>query len=269
MKKYLKLALFISFLSFPFGVSATTADTLKGKNFIGIELNYGFTIYNRLTLDKFHGFSKEYKVNSKPKSYYDFKFLIVRGKSNVLIGLSLIQSEFRGETYSIGAGEIPYKGLTYPYYYNMYQRINYNVYYLNVGYSYNFRCAQKHTLSPSVELSIPLVYDFTINNYYDGNQASDSSKFNPTKNAKNDNTNFGRFPRFRLGISYRYNPIERLGITFNLSFMYAHTFDRKEPDSINYGSAFNQSNNYSYLAYTVKNQAIFMPSIGLNFKLTK
>lgn len=267
MKGFLRLIIYTGFFCLPFTGSAAPADTSKGKHYIALELNYGIPVYNRLTVDKFYGFSKEYKVDSKLKSCYDVKFAIALKKHHILLGLSLIRSEFRGEEYTLGAGPIPYKGLHSPYYYNMYQRINYDVYYLGVGYRYNFKIRQKHTLSPSFELLVPLVYEFKINNYYGTNQTSDTTKFSPTKNAWNKDSNYGRFPRFKAGLSYRYNPIDRLGILFNLSFIYATLFDQKIPDSIDYSSAFNHSGNYSFLAYSVTRQTALIPSVGINFKL--
>lgn len=267
MKKFLKLALFISLVQLSIKVSATPADTLKGKNYLSIELNYGMPVYNSLTLDKFNGFSKPYQVHSKSKSCGDLKFTIARGKNNILLGICVIQSDFKGELYSRSAGT--YSGTSYQYTYSMYQRINYRVCYFSAGYGLSFKLGLKHTLSPSVELLVPLRYDFKINNYYGAGPMSDTTKYTATKNASNKDTDFGHFPRFRLGLSYRFNPTERLGILFNLSFIYAVTLDRKEPDPIDYSSAFNQSNRQSYLAYTIKNQSIILPSIGLHFKIKK
>ena len=267
MKKFLKLALFISLVLLSIKVSAAPADTLKGKTYLSFELNYGMPVYNRLTLDKFNGFSKPYQVNSKLKSYGDLKFTISRGKSNILLGICVIQSNFRGELYSRSAGL--YNGTSYQYTYRMYQRINYRVYYFSAGYGMNFKLGLKHTLSPSIELLAPLRYEFKINNYYDSGPMSDTTKYTATKNATNKDTDFGHFPRFRLGLCYKFNATERLGILFNLSFIYAMTFDRKEPDPIDYNSAFNQTNQQSYLAYTIKNQFIVLPSIGLHFKIKK
>ncbi len=266
-KKLLRLALFISLVQLSFRVSAANADTLKGKNYIGIEVNYGIPVYNSLTLDKFNGFSKQYKVNSKLKSCGDIKFSIARGKNLILLGACIIQSDFKGDLFNTSAGV--YSGTSYQYTYTMYQRIKYNVYYFSAGYGLNIKLGLQHTLSPSAELLVPLRYDFKIDNYYGAGQTSDTTKYIATKNANNKDTDFGRFPRFRLGLSYMFNPTEHIGIRFNLSFIYAVTLDRKEPDFIDYSSVFNQSNKQTYLAYTIKNQSILLPSIGLHFKLKK
>lgn len=261
MMRFLKLTLFISILITSLRVSAGKADTLKNLKYITFEASYGIPVYNQLTIDG------SYKVNSKPKSYFNLCFGIVRKNSNILFGFSLIQSEFSGKEYSLGAGVIPYKGTRYPYYYNMYQHINYNVYYLNIGYGYDFHIDKRSTITPILQLSVPLVYSFKIDNIYSKNQSYDTLLFNASKNSWNNDTNFGRIPRLNIGVAYKYQVLSRLSITAELNILYALTYDRKNPETMNYDSAYNHSDNYSFLAYDISKQIAIIPSIGINIKL--
>lgn len=267
MKKYLRLIVLISLLDFSVSVSATPADTLKKSKYITLEANYGLPVFNQLTVNTVGNYDGNYRVNSKPKSCFDIRFGIVQKKNVIHIGFSLIQSEFTGKEYSMGAGVIPYKGLKYPYYYNMYQHIDYNAYYFNIGYAYNFRIADRHIVSPQIQLSVPLVYSFKIDNIYSKNQAYDTSLFSASKNSWNNDTNFGRIPRLGIGVAYSYQIVNRLAVAAKMLLFYAYTYDRKYPETKVYGTAFNHSENYSFLAYDVSKQIALIPSIGINIKI--
>ncbi len=266
MKRLLKLTLFISAIFHFIRVSAIPADTLIKSKYVTFEVNYGLPVFNQLSINNVSG-NGNYSVNSKPKSFFDVRLGIVRKKSIVHLGFSLIQSEFTGKEYSMGAGVIPYKGLKYPYYYNMYQHINYNVYYFNIGYAYNFRIAYRHIVSPQIQLSVPLVYSFKIDNIYSKSQLYDTSLFSASKNSWNNDTNFGRLPRLGLGVAYSYQIITRVAVTAKLHMFYSYTYDRKYPETKVYGTAFNHSENYSFLAYDISRQIALIPSIGVNIKI--
>lgn len=267
MRRSLKLTLFISAIFNFLRVFAIPADTLKKSKYITFEVNYGLPVFNQLTINTVSSLTGDYIVNSKPKSFYDVRLGIVRKRSTIHLGFSLIQSEFTGKEYSMGAGVIPYKGLAYPYYYNMYQHVNYNVYYFNIGYAYDFPISTRHIISPQLQISIPMAYVFKIDNIYSKNQSYDTLLFNASKNSWNNDTNFGRLPRLGIGIAYRYQVINRFSVSAKLLLFYAQTFDRKYPETKTSGSAFNHSENYSFLAYDVSKQIAIIPSIGINIKL--
>lgn len=267
MRRYLKLMLSISLLTISYEVSASGADTLKGKGYVAIGVNYGIPIYNRISIEGKPSQSDDYKVKSKFKSCLSVNITLNRRKNNLLLGFLLIQSQFMGKEFNLGAGAIPYKGVSYPYYYNICQRVKYNVYYFNLGYGYDIKFKYKHVVKPSIQLAIPLLYKIGIDNFYTENQTSDTTLFRPSKNTINDDTNFGHIPRLNFGLSYRYNPTARIGIILNLSLLYSMTIDKKNPEFNNHSSAFDNSGKYSYLAYHVKNQTVILPSIGLNIKL--
>ena len=265
MKKYLKLTLFINSLILCFSVSAIPADTLKHKTSIWLGLNYGISAYNSLELGKGTGVGSKYTVNSKPKSFYEICFSLNRKNNNFSLGVSLIQSSFSGKPYSMGAGR--YNGLRYQYYYNIYQSINYNVYYISLGYGRNIQLSKKHLIRPSINVFVPLLYKYKIDNNYDQQQSYDTTLFSLTKNASNNNTNSGYFPRLNIGLSYQYSPIDKIGIVIGVSGLYAISFAPNIPDPVDYSSTFSNSNNYSYIAYDIRKQFVLLTSIGVNFKL--
>lgn len=265
MKKHLKLTLFISVCVLCFSVSAIPADTLKHTATIYVGLKYGISAYNNLKLGDISGGGEKYSVNSKPRSYYEFNISLLQKKNNFTLGFSLIQSSFLGKSQSMGFGR--YNGLRYQYYYNIYQKIDYNVYYLFIGYGRDIRIGKKHIISPSLNLFVPTIYQFKIDNNYDKQQTYDTTLVSLTKNASNNDTNFGRFPRLNLGLAYKYMPIDRIAIVAGISGFYGISFVSKIPDPINYSSTYNNSNNYSYVAYHVQTQLAFIGSIGINIKL--
>lgn len=263
--KYLKLQLLISAIFNISTASALPADTLRNTKFSTVEFNYGVPVFNRISLDG--DYSGRYYVYSKPKSCFEFRVGIVRRNNSLLLGFSLMQSDFRGRDYTLGAGTIPYKGTKYPYYYNMYQTVAYNVFYFNAGYGYDFIIKKKHVLTPYIQLSLPISYTFKINNYYTPNQSSDTTLFKPSRNSWNSDTNFGHFPRLSVGVTYKYQCLDRLAVQAKVHVLYAYTYNSKRPDSENYESAFNHTNNYSFLAYQVSRQLIVLPSVGINFNI--
>lgn len=268
MRKYLKLISLISFVLL-FRMSVFAIDTLKtSKNNILVSGNFGLSVYNRLLVYSNIHHKDDYFVNSKIKNSYDLSFTNNRNKLNYIVGLSFIQSEFDGKEFNMGAGDIPYKGVKYPYYYNLYQHIKYNVLYANIGVGYNHKFSKKHQLSCNLFLCIPAIYDITINNIYSKtNQVNDTTLFEATKNAKNTDTNFGRLPRINISLTYNYFFTNKLACNLNLSFLYAYSYNMHRPDDYKYETVFDHTNNYSFLAYSVRKQIVLTPSIGISYKL--
>lgn len=264
-KRYLKLMLFINSCILCLNVSARTTDTLKYRARISIGLKYGISIYNNLQLGNISGGGEKYSVNSKPRSYYEFNACISNKKNNYTLGFSLIQSSFSGKSRSVGAGR--YNGLRYQYYYNIYQTVDYNVYYIFLGYGRDIHFTKKHAISPSVNLFFPVIYKYNINNNYDKQQTYDTTLYSLTKNAANDDTNSGYFPRLNLGLSYKYQLFDRVGIVVGISGFYGLSLAPKIPDPVDYDSVFSNSNNHSYIAYEIRKQIAVISSIGINIKL--
>lgn len=265
MKKCLKLTLFINACLFCFNVSAIQADTLKQKTTVCFGLKYGISVFNNLKLGDISGNGDEYSVNSNPKGYFELNLSLIHKKNNFELGFSLIQTSFSGHSHSIGAGR--YNGLRYQYYYNIYQKIDYNVYYLLLGYGRDIHVRKKHIICPSINLFVPVIYQFKIDNNYDAQQIYDTTLFSLTKNATNDDTNSGYFPRLNLGLAYKYNPTDRIGIVFGVSCFYGLSYASKKPDPVKYSSVFNNGNNYCYIAYDIRKQLVLICSLGINIKL--
>lgn len=265
MRRFLRLIVCSSVFCLPFIGSASPGDTLKHKTNVYLGLNYGISFYNNLKLKDISGNGEEYAINSKPKSYYEVNFSLSRKRNNFSVGISLIQSSFSGKSASYGAGR--YNGLRYQYYYNISQKINYSVYYIFVGYSRDFHISKKHMICPSINLFAPLKYQFRIDNNYDKDQTYDTTLVSLTKNATNDDTNFGHFPRLNLGLSYKYNPIEKIGIIMGVSCLYGLSYASKIPGPVKYGSVYSNGNNYSFVAYDIRKQFVLIATLGINFKL--
>ncbi len=254
MRKRLKLILFISLIMLS-EVPCFAADTLNtNRNFVLVGLRYGIPAYNRLTIYSTVFNEGYYTVRSVNRSWYEFLLIDNYKKYSYSLGLSLIQSEFRGKDFKFGA-------------HYLYQNINYNVYYVSVGFGRNFKLGAKHIIISTVCLYIPAVYDFKINNVYSKNSTRDTTIVPATKNAFNHDTNFGHFPRFKLGVSYHYMATKRLAIIGDLSFFYARSIGGKIPETSRPETVFNHSNNYSYLAYKVSQQMILIPSVGITYRL--
>lgn len=255
MRKHLKLILLINILLL-FNVSAAVAaDTLNSKkNTILIGLRYGLPIVNQLTIYSSATRNGYYPVRSSTKSCYEFFIIDNYKKFHYSLGVSLIQSEIKGKDFKIGS-------------YFLYQKINYNVYYASIGFGRNFGIGTKHLITPTIYLYFPAVYDLKINNIYSQTNTSDTTLVSATKNAFNYDTNFGHFPRFKIGLTYNYSITKRLLLTGDLSLFYARTFGGKNPDPYRPSTALNNSNNYSFLAYEVSQQTILLPTIGITYKL--
>lgn len=254
MRKHSKLILLIS-LILQFKVSANPADTLNAnRNTVLIGLRYGLPIANQLTIYSSSTHNGFYPVRSVSKSCFEFFIIDNYKKFNYSLGISLIQSEFKGKDFKIGS-------------YFLYQNINYNVYYASIGFGRNFKLGTKHTITPSIYLYFPAVYDMKINNVFSENNTQDTTLVSATKNAFNHDTNFGHFPRFKLGMNYNYSITKRLQLTVDLSLLYARTFGGKTPDPYRPSTALNNSNNYSFLAYEISQQIILLPTIGITYKL--
>ena len=256
MKKRLRLISFISFIMY-LGVSAIAADTLStNKNNVYIGLRYGLPALNQLTIYSSITLNGFYNVRSKSKNCYEFFITDNYKKYNYSLGLTLIHSEFEGREFKI-------------YNYDLYQKINYNLYYGSIGFGRNFKLGKRHLIAPSIHLYFPLVYDIKINNIYSKNNSKDTTLIPATKNGFNYDTNFGHFPSLKIGVSYGYEILERLQINVDLSALYSRTFGGKTPESLRPSTALGNSNNYSFLAYKVGQQFIILPTIGITFKLTK
>lgn len=255
MKKHLKLILFISSV-LQFNVSAaTTADTLNtNKHSILVGLRYGLPIVNQLTIYSSITRNGFYPVQSTSKSCYEFFIIDNYKKFNYSLGISLIQSEFRGKDFEI-------------YSYHLYQKVNYNIYYASLGFGRNIKLGDKHTFTPSIYLYFPAVYDMKINNVFSESNTLDTTLVPATKNAFNHDTNFGHFPRFKISTNYNYAISKRFFLSIDLSLIYARTFGGKSPEPYRPSSALNNTNNYSFLAYEVSQQIIFLPTIGITYKL--
>jgi hypothetical protein len=247
---------------------AQSDSTKKSHNYFQIKINYGVPVFNKLSLYLDQDYGNYFTTNSKLKSCYNIEFTRVQNHFNFILGLTYLQSEFKGKDFEFWYGEIPYNGTRPPYTYTMYQRVKYNVLYANIGIGYNFKVNLKNKIEVNLLMSIPALYDFTIDNMYSNtSQVSDTTLFVTTKNGKNTDTNYGYLPRLNANISYTHFFTKKIGLNFNLSFIYAYTHNVKRLDDYGYRSVFNGSNNYSYLAYNVNKQYVLTPSIGFTFKI--
>lgn len=264
MKKYLKLILLTSFLMY-FKGSVLAADSLKiSKKYFQIELNYGMPIYNRLYINSNLNNDNTYSVKSKLKSYYELSLRRVHNNLNLIFSLSYLQSEFEGKEFKMNAynDTIPVTP------YNLYQHIKYNVLYANIGIGYNINFNPKHILNINLTLNTPTIYNITIDNMYSKkNQINDTTLFEASKNSKNWDTNFGHIPRISLSLSYNYFFTSQLALNLKFSFLYAYSLGSKYPEDYKYSTVFNNSNNYSFLAYNIRKQITLTPSIGISYKI--
>ncbi len=236
-------------------VSVFATDSLKtSKNSVIVNFSFGIPILNKLSIYPPQEYSHAYSVNSKQRNCYGFSLTTSYKKFNYTIGLSLIQSEFKGNDFKA-------------YSYFLYQDIKYNVYYATIGFGRNLQINKKQIITPSIYIYIPTVYDFKINNIYSKDNSIDTSLIAATKNAFNFDTNFGHFPRLKFGVSYNYFITQRFALCADISFLYAKSVGGKTPDTDRPETVFNHTNNYSYLAYKIKYQLILLPSIGITYKL--
>jgi hypothetical protein len=243
--------------------SAKANDSLKiSRKCFQIGLNYGIPVYNKLSIYSALNYSDSYSVSSKLKSYYELSLTRRHNNFIYIFALSYLQSEFLGKEFNMNA----YNDTIKPKSYKLYQHIKYNVLYANLGFGYNYQFNNRQQLCFNLTLNIPAIYDITITNTYSkSSQINDTTLFTASKNAKNWDTNFGRMPRVNLNLSYNYFLTSKIALNFNLSFLYAYTYGGHIPDDYKYETVFNHSNNYSYLAYRVRNQMVLTPSIGLRF----
>jgi hypothetical protein len=253
----------ISFCLFTISKNLAKAnDSLKiSRKCFQIGLNYGVPVYNKLSIYSALKYGNSYVVSSKLKSYYELSLIRRHNNFNYIFSLAYLQSEFEGKEFTMNAFNDTIKSTSY----KLYQYIKYNLLYANLGFGYNYQISNRKQLSLNLILYIPAIYDITINNNYSANQLNDTTLFTATKNAKNWDTNFGRMPRVNINLSYNYFLTSKIALNFNVSFLYAYTYDQHFPDNYRYETVFNHSNNYSYLAYSVFNQRVLTPSIGLRF----
>jgi hypothetical protein len=238
-----------------FSVSAFAADTLNtNRHNVYLGIRYGLPVINQLTIYSSITHKGYYNVISAPKSCYEFFIIDNYKKFNYSLGISLLQSEFKGEDFKI-----------YSYY--LYQKVNYNIYYASLGFGRNFKLGTKHTLSPSIYLYFPVVYDLKIDNIYSENNVNDTTLYSATKNGFNYDTNFGHFPRLKISANYNYSISKRFRLSIDLSLLYARTFGGKTPDPYRPSTAINNTNNYSFMAYEVGQQIVLLPTIGITYKL--
>ncbi|MCZ8284171.1 MAG: hypothetical protein O9353_01840, partial [Bacteroidia bacterium] len=170
-------------------------------------IRYGFPALNNLKLYSSITLNGFYNVKSISKSCYEFIIIDNYKKFNYSLGFTLLQSEFKGKDFKI-------------YNYDIYQNVNYKVYYGSIGFGRNYKFGKRHSLAPNVYLYVPLVYDIKINNVYSEYNTRDTTLIPATKNGYND-SNFGHFPNLKIGATYAFSVHKRLQINVDLSALYA------------------------------------------------
>jgi len=271
MSKLLKYLYSISFTLIIFSASSQIDSVKKTNKKLILGFDYGVSVYNNIALNKAK--KNVYNVDSKTKDCFGLSLTYVKKKFNYGLGFNYYKSEFIGNDYEAGAGVIPYKQSIYPYYYNIYQKVNYNVLYGNLSFGYNFKLNSKSSLSANLLLLFPMLYNIKIDNYYAKTQTDDTTLFKLTRNAKDKIQNFGCFPHIGLSLSYNYFINEKIDVFLNMFYNYGINWYPQKSDSYydkySNHTIFDSGSNYSPLIYTINNQKIFSVSIGLHYNLFK
>jgi hypothetical protein len=272
MSKLLKYLYSISFTLIIFSANSQIDSVKKTNKKLILGFDYGVSVYNNIALNKAK--KNAYNVDSKTKDCFGLSLTYVKKKFNYGLGFNYYKSEFIGYDFGLGAGVIPYKQSTYPYYYYyLYQKVNYNVLYGNLSFGYNFNLNKKSSLSANLLILFPILYNIKIDNYYAKTQTDDTTLFKLTRNAKDKINNFGYFPHVGISLSYNYSINKKFAFFFNTSFYYHVNLYPEKGDSYydkyTNHTIFDSNSNYSPLIYTINNQKIFSVALGLKYSLFK
>lgn len=266
--KLLKLTYSIS-LFFIIGSCFSQKDSLPNhKNQFLAFLNFGLPVYNKFNISQFsYGNETSYWVQSKLNPIYNAGFEYSIKKFNIGLSASYIQNEFTGNDfeYSVfdynthSANQIKAK-------YNVYQKVNYNVFQVIINTGLKFEITPKHILYTNILLATNLIYNIKISNYYSQNQLGyDTTKYTLMKNSTTAQ-NYGKWPSFGFSIAYNYKITKRLILDFKIVAQYFSTKRVLEADDYRENGIIKGIPD-SRDRYNINKHTFIAPTIGIKYKL--